>query len=127
VFGAVINNAIDGIIGIDDLMVEVDKSCPEARRCDFESEDTCLWESIPPSLNSIARDQKLRWSKNPIGMDVKNNVILKTDFTWTVHSPLHATIDSNIHPDKDHTIGNKFGTYLALKNESPRKPLDRAV
>src|SRR5581483_11455175 len=62
VFGAVLKNAIDGIIGIDDLMVEVDKSCPQARRCDFEREDTCLWESIPASLNSIARDQKLRWS-----------------------------------------------------------------
>ena len=87
--------------------------------------DTCMWESIPPSANSVTQQQKLKWSNITIGQDVKNNVLLATDFTWTVHSPSHGL--SAIYPGIDHTLNSYYGSYLLLKNESPRKVGDRAV
>src|SRR5579883_2365080 len=84
-----------------------------------------MWESIPPNASSITQQQKLRWSNITIGQDAKNNILLATDFTWTVHSPSHGF--SSYYPAIDHTLRTYYGSYLLLKNESPRKAGDRAV
>jgi len=36
VFGATASSTRDGLIAIDDIMVEIDKSCPPKGKCDFE-------------------------------------------------------------------------------------------
>jgi len=102
VFGAVLKGSVSGLIAIDDIRVEFNKPCPQPRRCDFEREDTCLWESIGPTKNEISRDQRLGWSKKPIGMNVINNILQNTELSWTVHSPWHGAV---YKPMSDHTIG----------------------
>jgi hypothetical protein len=84
-----------------------------------------MWESILPTQTAITQQQKLRWSNNSIGAEVNNLILLKTDFTWTVHSPIHG---SNVYyPTVDHTLNKPIGNYLLLRADEPRKPGDRAV
>lgn len=91
----------------------------------FQRGDTCMWESIYPTQSAITQQQKLQWSNISIGLPVDVNIVLKTDFIWIVHSPnLYV---NNQYPQKDHTINQRAGRYLLLRNEQPRSPGDRAV
>jgi len=84
-----------------------------------------MWESILPTQSAISQQQKLRWSNNSIGLDAQNTIVLKTDFTWIVHSPQHGY--SVAYPKVDHTLNQAIGSYLLLRAESPRRVGDRAV
>jgi hypothetical protein len=84
-----------------------------------------MWESILPTQTAITQQQKLRWSNINIGIDAQNNILMMTDFTWTVHSPQHGY--SAAYPRIDHTLNQAIGSYLLLRAESPRRLGDRAV
>jgi hypothetical protein len=84
-----------------------------------------MWESILPTQSAISQQQKLRWSNISIGLDAQNNIIMKTDFTWTVHSPQHGY--SVAYPTFDHTLYQSVGSYLLLRADYPRRLGDRAV
>lgn len=84
-----------------------------------------MWESILPTQNEITQQQKLRWSNISIGADAQNLILLKTDFTWTVHSPIHGF--NVYYPTLDHTLEKPIGNYLLLRADAPRKLGDRAV
>jgi len=84
-----------------------------------------MWESILPTQTAITQQQKLLWSDIHVGMYALNNILMQTDFTWTVHSPQHG--HSNAYPRIDHTLSQPTGSYLLLRAESPRRSGDRAV
>jgi hypothetical protein len=84
-----------------------------------------MWESILPTQAEITQQQKLRWSNIDIGTDAQNLILLKTDFTWTVHSPIHGF--NVYYPVVDHTLNKPMGNYLLLRADEPRKLGDRAV
>lgn len=86
----------------------------------------CLWESITPNTSSITLQQKIKFANmTNIGTDINSNILMNTDFTWTVHSPEHG-LNPN-YPQKDHTLNSASGSYLLLRNDPPRKAYDRAV
>ena len=79
--------------------------------CDFESGDTCTWQSVDP-VHQIKSDQETKLAES--ANIATTNPLRNIDAIWIVNSPsIRFT-----NPPTDHTLKNKFGNYLILFNQN---------